>query len=206
MSALTGAALSARELGGIPTTPGHVPSLQGISFWQSTRGPTSAGGAAYKKSKISHRELCGRDAVPSSLPTRFRGATGLGATLLRLPFSTNRDAFAHTDCDLAHTRSVVAGLISGLPVEDCTMPRTGRSIEVEAEIATLIKSGDWPVGYRIGTQHEIAEQFRCSRSDVNRAFVSLRDQGMLRVEREPGGRSNCVVVIGVGEGADKKSD
>jgi DNA-binding GntR family transcriptional regulator len=86
------------------------------------------------------------------------------------------------------------------------MPRTGRSIEVEAEIAKLIKSGDWPVGYRIGTQQEIAEQFRCSRSDVNRAFVSLRDRGMLGIERDPGGRSNCVEVIGVGEGAEKNSD
>lgn len=83
------------------------------------------------------------------------------------------------------------------------MPRTGRSFEVEAEIQTLIKSGDWSVGYRIGTMHEIAEQFRCSRSDVNRALVSLRDRGMVRIEREPGGRSNCAVVIGVGKGAEK---
>ena len=87
------------------------------------------------------------------------------------------------------------------------MPRTGRSFDVEAEIEALIRSGEWPIGHRLGTFSEMAEHFRCARSSMHRAIVSLRDRGILRIERDPARvpPAGRIVVIGLGDGAaDRK--
>jgi DNA-binding GntR family transcriptional regulator len=69
------------------------------------------------------------------------------------------------------------------------MPRTDRSREVEAEIMALITSGHWS----IGTHAEISVRFRCSRSDVNRALISLRDLGLVKAVGEERGPNRAVV-------------
>ena len=55
------------------------------------------------------------------------------------------------------------------------MPRTERSFEVQAEIEALIKSREWPIGFRIGGLREMAERFGRSRSCMHRAILALRD-------------------------------
>lgn len=59
-------------------------------------------------------------------------------------------------------------------------PPTDRSIEIETEMLAHIKSGEWPIGYRIGTQPDLAARYRSSRSAVNRALMSLADRGLVK--------------------------
>ena len=51
-------------------------------------------------------------------------------------------------------------------------------------ITDKVMSGDWPVGHRIPTEHELTAMFAVSRMTVNRAVRELSAEGLVR--RQPG--------------------
>ncbi|NLS20272.1 UTRA domain-containing protein [Rhizobium sp. P40RR-XXII] len=55
-----------------------------------------------------------------------------------------------------------------------------------ADIETKIMNGDWKPGQRIPIEHELADQYRCSRMTVNKALSALAERGMILRRRKAG--------------------
>ncbi|MFT4182857.1 MAG: UTRA domain-containing protein [Rhizobium sp.] len=55
-----------------------------------------------------------------------------------------------------------------------------------ADIETKIMNGDWKPGQRIPIEHQLAEQYRCSRMTVNKALSALAERGMIVRRRKAG--------------------
>lgn len=58
--------------------------------------------------------------------------------------------------------------------------------EIQNDIKGLIKSGAWPPGYRIPSEHELMEQYGCSRMTVHRAISALAAAGLVVRKRRSG--------------------
>lgn len=56
--------------------------------------------------------------------------------------------------------------------------------KAETELLRRIRSGDWPVGKRIGNEFELAEEFGVSQGTMRRALMSVEAMGHL--SRKPG--------------------
>ncbi|WP_246723472.1 histidine utilization repressor [Rhizobium sp. ARZ01] len=54
------------------------------------------------------------------------------------------------------------------------------------EVEGRILSGDWPPGYRIPFEHELTEQYGCSRMTVNKALTELVKRGLIERRRKSG--------------------
>lgn len=54
------------------------------------------------------------------------------------------------------------------------------------EIEQLILSGRWPPGYRIPSEHELTEQYACSRMTVNKVLTQLARAGLVERRRKAG--------------------
>ncbi|PRD42532.1 histidine utilization repressor [Phyllobacterium phragmitis] len=54
------------------------------------------------------------------------------------------------------------------------------------DIEAHIFSGDWPPGYRIPFEHELTEQYGCSRMTVNKALTQLAKAGLIERKRRSG--------------------
>jgi GntR family histidine utilization transcriptional repressor len=57
---------------------------------------------------------------------------------------------------------------------------------IRTEIEQKILSGDWGPGYRIPYEHELMEQYGCSRMTVNKAISALADAGLIDRRRRAG--------------------
>jgi GntR family histidine utilization transcriptional repressor len=55
-----------------------------------------------------------------------------------------------------------------------------------SEIEDRILSGEWPPGYRIPFEHELTEQYRCSRMTVNKVLTQLALAGLIERRRKAG--------------------
>lgn len=55
-----------------------------------------------------------------------------------------------------------------------------------AEIAARIVSGEWPPGHRIPFEHELTEQYGCSRMTVNKALTQLAKAGLIERRKRSG--------------------
>ena len=53
-------------------------------------------------------------------------------------------------------------------------------LQVKDHILSNIQSGNWPVGARVPSEHELVAQFNISRMTANRALRELADQGLVR--------------------------
>lgn len=54
------------------------------------------------------------------------------------------------------------------------------------DIEAKILSGGWPPGYRIPIEHELVEQYQCSRMTVSKALSALVGRGMIVRKRKTG--------------------
>src|SRR5690349_48268 len=58
--------------------------------------------------------------------------------------------------------------------------------KIQTDLAAKICSGRWPPGYRIPFEHELMEQYDCSRMTVNKALSSLAQRGLIKRRRRAG--------------------
>lgn len=70
------------------------------------------------------------------------------------------------------------------PEEGAKAPSLHRRILEDVEGRIL--SGEWPPGYRIPFEHELTEQYRCSRMTVNKAITELVKRGLIERRRKSG--------------------
>lgn len=54
------------------------------------------------------------------------------------------------------------------------------------DVEGKILSGEWPPGYRIPFEHELTEQYDCSRMTVNKALTDLVKRGLIERRRKSG--------------------
>jgi GntR family transcriptional regulator, histidine utilization repressor len=54
------------------------------------------------------------------------------------------------------------------------------------DIEDNILSGEWPPGYRIPFEHELKEQYKCSRMTVNKVLTQLAGSGLIERRRKAG--------------------
>ena len=54
------------------------------------------------------------------------------------------------------------------------------------DVEGRILSGEWPPGYRIPFEHELTEQYSCSRMTVNKALSELVKKGLIERRRRSG--------------------
>lgn len=59
-------------------------------------------------------------------------------------------------------------------------------LRIRQTIEEKIFSGAWPPGFRIPVEHELMEQFGCSRMTVNKAVTSLVETGFLERRKKAG--------------------
>ncbi len=58
--------------------------------------------------------------------------------------------------------------------------------QILADIEKRILSGEWPPGHRIPFEHELTEQYGCSRMTVSKALTQLARSGLLERRRKAG--------------------
>ncbi|ASY67019.1 Histidine utilization repressor (plasmid) [Sinorhizobium sojae CCBAU 05684] len=58
--------------------------------------------------------------------------------------------------------------------------------KILSEVEGHILSGDWPPGHRIPFEHELTEQYGCSRMTVNKALSELVKRGLIERRRKSG--------------------
>jgi DNA-binding GntR family transcriptional regulator len=101
-----------------------------------------------------------------------------------------------TDRSSALRADVLGGPSNGggeLPRCWSIMPRSNRSVEIEAEMLEQITSGRWHIGHCLGDHRGLSLAYKCSRSDMNRALYALRKLGLIEVR--PGRLVNRTFVI-----------
>jgi GntR family transcriptional regulator, histidine utilization repressor len=57
---------------------------------------------------------------------------------------------------------------------------------IRAEISERIRSGAWPPGHRVPSEHELMAAYGCSRMTVNKALAPLAEQGLIVRRRKAG--------------------
>ena len=57
---------------------------------------------------------------------------------------------------------------------------------IRSELEGRILSGEWPPGFRIPYEHELMEQYGCSRMTVNKVLTALAESGMIERRRRAG--------------------
>ena len=74
-------------------------------------------------------------------------------------------------------------------VEDRTGPEAREPSlhrRILEDVEGRILSGEWPPGYRIPFEHELTEQYQCSRMTVNKAITELVKRGLIERRRKSG--------------------
>lgn len=57
---------------------------------------------------------------------------------------------------------------------------------IRSELESRILSGEWAPGFRIPYEHELMEQYGCSRMTVNKVLTALAESGMIERRRRAG--------------------
>ena len=65
-------------------------------------------------------------------------------------------------------------------------PPTTLTARIRWDVQQRIMSGDWRPGTRIPFEHELAEQYGCSRMTVNKALSALAEDGLIVRRRKAG--------------------
>ena len=60
--------------------------------------------------------------------------------------------------------------------------------EIKENIAAMIRSKEWPPGYLLPSEIDLAAQFDCARATVNRALTELADEQIIDRRRKAGSR------------------
>ena len=76
--------------------------------------------------------------------------------------------------------------IAALGDEADTQEPSSLHRRILADISDRIVSGDWPPGYRIPFEHELATEYACSRMTVNKALSQLAKAGLIVRRRRSG--------------------
>lgn len=71
------------------------------------------------------------------------------------------------------------------PLEQPSAPLS-LTARIHRDIEQRIVSGDWTPGTRIPFEHELADQYRCSRMTVNKALSALVHEGLIVRRRKAG--------------------
>jgi GntR family histidine utilization transcriptional repressor len=58
--------------------------------------------------------------------------------------------------------------------------------QILADVEQRIFSGQWPPGYRIPFEHELAQRYGCSRMTVSKALTQLANAGLIERRRKAG--------------------
>ena len=69
---------------------------------------------------------------------------------------------------------------------DAAAPALSLHARILGDIEGHILSGDWPPGARIPFEHELSEQYSCSRMTVNKALTQLSKSGLIERRRKAG--------------------
>lgn len=78
------------------------------------------------------------------------------------------------------------GLKPSRGVRAGTVPALPRYIEIQQELEARIKSGAWPPGHRVPSEHELSKTYGCARMTVNKALSALADAGLIARKRRSG--------------------
>ena len=65
-------------------------------------------------------------------------------------------------------------------------PALPRYVEIQQDLAARIKSGAWPPGHRVPSEHELLKAYDCARMTVNKALTALADAGLIARKRRFG--------------------
>lgn len=65
-------------------------------------------------------------------------------------------------------------------------PALPRYIEIQQDLEARIKSGAWPPGHRVPSEHELLKAYGCARMTVNKALTALADAGLIARKRRFG--------------------
>jgi len=65
-------------------------------------------------------------------------------------------------------------------------PALPRYVEIQQELEARIKSGAWPPGHRVPSEHELLKSYGCARMTVNKALSALADAGLIARKRRFG--------------------
>ena len=65
-------------------------------------------------------------------------------------------------------------------------PPTRLHDRIRTDIEKRILSGDWPPGHKVPFEHELIDQYRCSRMTVNKALSALSGKGLIERRRRVG--------------------
>lgn len=57
---------------------------------------------------------------------------------------------------------------------------------IRTDISERIRSGAWPPGHRVPSEHELMAEYGCSRMTVNKALAPLAEQGLIVRRRKAG--------------------
>jgi len=57
---------------------------------------------------------------------------------------------------------------------------------IRTDISDRIRSGAWPPGHRVPSEHELMAEYGCSRMTVNKALAPLAEQGLIVRRRKAG--------------------
>ena len=67
-----------------------------------------------------------------------------------------------------------------------TAPPAGPGGRLRAELRRAILSGDWPPGYRLPSENDLAQRHNCSRMTANKVLTGLVQAGMITRRRRAG--------------------
>jgi GntR family histidine utilization transcriptional repressor len=63
---------------------------------------------------------------------------------------------------------------------------TSLDARIRADLEGRIRSGDWPPGARIPTEHELTAQYGCARMTVHKAISALVAAGLIERRKKAG--------------------
>ena len=69
---------------------------------------------------------------------------------------------------------------------DRPLPKLSLHTRIRGDIEAHIIAGEWPAGHRIPLEHELMEQYGCSRMTVNKAVSALAAEGLIIRNRRAG--------------------
>ncbi len=82
-------------------------------------------------------------------------------------------------------RAVARGSMTAL-AETRTATPASLHARILGELEERILSGAWPPGYRIPSEHDLADQYNCSRMTVNKVVTQLAHAGLVERRRKAG--------------------
>jgi len=98
------------------------------------------------------------------------------------------DPTNHAPQGIGHRRprGRLAGRVAGPVNAPVVAPPLSLTARIHRDVQQRIVSGAWPPGTRIPFEHELADQYSCSRMTVNKALSALAQEGLIVRRRKAG--------------------